>query len=151
MNEVKAPAISPNNVTMAEFVRAVHVVEVPAGVEFSNLLRPDYWTHCAKKFKPYALIEARAQDNRWIADLMVASVGEKGVSMWVKTFVDLEAQAKQARAVEDHDEGEFTVSFAPRQKWRVIRKADGEVIHKDAATEADAQAWLADHLKEKAL
>jgi hypothetical protein len=137
--------------TIAEFVRAVHVVEVPAGVEFSNLLRPDYWTHCAKKFKPYALIEARAQDNRWIADLMVAAVGERGVSMWVKSFIDLDAQAKQARAEEDRSEGEFTVSFAPRQKWRVIRKSDGEVLYKDAPNEVDAQAWLDSHLKEKAL
>lgn len=144
MTEVKAPPLSPNNVTMAEFVRAVHVVEVPTGVEFSNLLRPDYWTHCAKKFKPYALIEARAQDNRWIADLMVASVGEFGVSMWVKSFVDIEAQTAKPQ-----DGAEFAVNFAPKHQWRVIRKADGEVIHKGSATEADAAAWLADHLSAK--
>jgi hypothetical protein len=138
MEEVKAPPLSPNNLQLAEFVRTTHIAEIPPGVPFSSLLRPEFWTHCAKKFKTYSIVECRAQDNKWLADLMVSAVGEFGVSMWVKSFVDIEAQAQKAAT---SDAG-YTVSFAARQRWRVIRNSDGAVVHKDCATEEEAKAWL---------
>lgn len=140
MDDIKAPPISPNNVQQAEFVRAQHVAEIPPGVSLASVLKPEFWAHCGRKFKPYALVECRAQDNKWIADLMVHTVGEFGVGMWVKNYVDLEAHAVKAA-----DVAEYTVSFAPKHRWRVIRTSDGAVVHKDAATEADAEAWLKEH------
>jgi hypothetical protein len=141
MDEVKAPPLSPSNVQLAEFVRTTHVAEIPHGVALSNVLRPEYWAHCAKKFKPYSVVECRAQDNKWMADLVIASVGEFGVNMWVKTYVDIAAQGKKPE-VSEPVAGSHTVSFAPRQRWRGIRDAVGAVLHKE-----EAQAWLDQYLK----
>lgn len=138
MAEVKAPALSPNLLKLAEYERNVFVIAIPPGVPLKSVLRPDFWTHVAKQLKPYARIECRAQDNKWIADLMVASVGNQMATMWLLNYVDLEAQGK-----DDEPVAEYTVSFAPRQRWRVIRTSDNTVVHKDEATEESARAWIA--------
>lgn len=148
MAEVKAPALSPNKLRAAEFVRTTLVAEIAPGVSIESVLVPEFWGHCARQLKPYARVECRAQDNKWQADLMVKSVSKTEASMWVLNYVDLEAQGKDGKT-EDGAE-EYTVSFAPRQRWRVIRKSDGAVIHKDEATEAEAREWLSDHLKQPA-
>lgn len=146
MAEVKAPALSPNLLKGAEFERIIHTATIPPGVALSSVLRPDFWAHCAGKVKPYARIECRAQDNKWFAELMVHTVGKQELGVWVLRYIDLEAQAASARE-EPKSDDTYTISFAPKQRWRVIRNSDNAVIHKDEATEDSARAWLADFQK----
>lgn len=151
MEQIKAPAISPTLVRLGEFARNVHVVEIPGGVPCQSLLDPEYWAHCTTKFKQYDRVECRAQDNAWLADLMVGKIEGKAVRMWVINFVDLKVQAETARTEgEELTTGDFVVSFAPKHQWRVSRKSDNEVIHKDEPTREAAEAWLAAHLKQPA-
>ena len=119
-----------------------------AGVPLDSVRRPAFWAHCAGKFKLYDRIECRAQDNRWVADLMVNSVGKLEAGVWVLWYVDLEAQAidRQAEATPVAS-GDYTISFAPKHAWRVIRNSDKAVIHKDEPNEAAAKAWLEAHLE----
>jgi hypothetical protein len=142
MAEVKAPALSPALIQQAEFKRNIWSVTVPPGISLGSVLAPEFWAHCAKSLKAYDRLECRAQDNSWYADLMVRKVEQTAVHMWALNYADLNAQAATAESV-----GEFVVSFAPKQKWRVVRASDKEVIHQGEANKADAEAWLADHLK----
>jgi hypothetical protein len=147
MEQQKAPALNPGLVRLAEFVRNVHVVEVPPAVPVASVLDPEYWAHCTKKFKQYDRIECRAQDNSWLADLMVAKIEAKGVRMWAINFVDLNVQAAERSALAEPEQtGDYAVSFAPKHQWRVVRLSDKEVIHKDEPTREAAQAWLVANL-----
>ena len=137
MSELIAPALSPHLLKDAEFERTVRSVAVPPGIPLGSVQNPAFWAHCAKQLKPYTQIECRAQDNRWWALLMVATVREHAVDVWVLNYVDLEVQAGLK------SEETYTVSFVAKQRWRVVR-SDGAVVHKDCATEADARAWLAE-------
>ena len=146
MAEVKAPALRPELLKGAEFERIIHTATIPPGIALSSVVRSDFWAHCAGKVKQYARIECRAQDNKWFAELMVHTVGKQELGIWVLRYIDLEAQAVEARETPKED-GSHTVSFAPKHRWRVIRDSDGAVIHKDEATEDAAKAWLEEHLK----
>lgn len=139
MAEVKAPPLSPRLLKLAEYERAQFCVTIPPGVSLDSVLMPEFWGHVADRFvgKEYAKVECRAQDNKWYADLMVKRVDKQAVSMWVLGYSDLDAQASKPATAD-----EYVVSFAPKQRWRVVRSSDGSVIHKDEATEADARAWL---------
>ena len=138
MPEVKAPALIPSLLKMAEHTRNVFTIVIPPGISLQSVLRPVYWAHVAQHLKPYSRVECRAADNKWLADLMVASAGKQEASMWVLNYVDIEAQAKKGSV----DDSEYRISFAPRQRWRVIRASDGMVVHKDCATEDEASEWV---------
>lgn len=140
MAEIKAPALSPKALQGAEYVRFVHAATIPPGIPLGSVTRPDFWAHCCERLKQYDLIECRAADNKWEATLRVASIGSQAVTVWVVNYVDIAAQ--MSAAAKDEDAGEYTVSFTPRQRWRVIRKSDGVVVSKDHATEDDANAWV---------
>jgi hypothetical protein len=141
MNEVKAPALSPKLLRGAEFERVIHSAIIPPGISLQSVMRPDYWAHCSDRLKPYDKVECRAQDNKWIATLMVAGIGVHSASMWVENYVDLSAQGGLAA-----EDAGYTVSFASRQRWRVIRKSDNSVVSKDHATEDDAKRWASENL-----
>lgn len=146
MPEVIAPALQGANLRQAEFVRNVWCVTVPPKVPVDSVLRPEFWQHVAKQFKPYDRIECRAQDNAWWADLMVSKVEPLAVHVWALSYTDLQSQATQLREQQKASEAQpqYGVSFAPKHRWRVTRGA--EVIHKDEPTEEAAKAWLEAHL-----
>lgn len=141
MAEVKAPPLSPRLLKLAEYERAQFCVTIPPDVTLDSVLAPEFWGHVADRFagKEYSKVECRAQDNKWYAELMVKRVEKQAVSMWVLAYTDLDAQAIRPKSEAGE---EYVVSFAPKQRWRVVRRSDGAVVHKDEATEADARAWL---------
>lgn len=96
MNEVKAPALNPKLVKFAEHQRNLHRIEIPNGIGIENLERPEFWVHCAKRFKTSDKVEAIAQDNAWYAELLVTKVEPLAVSMVLITFKDLRGLVAQA-------------------------------------------------------
>jgi len=144
MTEVKAPALNPGLVSQAESVRNVWAIEIPPGIPFQSILRPDFWTHCGRKFRQYDIVECRAQDNEWFARLMVAKVEALSVKMW-----PLERVTLTLPEVGNPDAEEYTVSLGGPQKWRIVRLADKAVIHHGEPTKAAAEQWLADFVAGK--
>ncbi len=144
MADLKAPALSPGLIQQAESARSVWSIEIPPGVAFSNLLRPDFWCHCTHKFRRYDMIEARAQDNAWFATLMVASVDRLSIKMWPLHRVTL-SLADTATP----EAAEYVVNLGGPQRWRIVRLADKEVIHHGEASREAAEQWLADFVAGK--
>lgn len=140
MAELRAPALSPGLLKLAEYERNVHSVAIPPGIPLASVLRPEFWAHCTGVLRLYAKVECRAQDNAWYAELMVLGVGKYDATMGVIAYADFNARPAKPATV---DSDGYTVSFAPKHRWRVIRNADGIVIHKDCATEDEAKAWAA--------
>ena len=50
--------LTQNRIEQAEFVRPVFCVSPTAGTKPEDLLKPEYWTHVARQFKPGSRIEA---------------------------------------------------------------------------------------------
>lgn len=144
---VKAPALPPSrsNFILAEQLRAVYRVNVPHGVPVERLKDADYWAHVAPLLQPGFLLEALAQDGSYFAEFLVRKVAKTEAHVLMLRHVDLTAVAAQEPAPSTDD---YTVQFGGQHKWRVIHK--GAVIHKGEPSEADARAWLANHLKEVA-
>lgn len=140
MADIKAPALSPATLKLAEHIRNVWSVTIPPGIPVTSLQAADFWAHCASRLKPYERIECRAQDNAWFAELMVGKVAPQAVQVWVLSYVDLKSQAAAPTLAKAED---FAVTFGgPKHLWRVIRASDKTVIHHGEATEGDAKAWL---------
>src|SRR4051812_49287367 len=112
MEQVKAPAISPTLVRQAEHMRTFRFVEVPPAVPIDNLMRPDYWAHCAQMFKPRDRVEAHAQDGSWFAELLVMKVNKHEVYMVPLNIVDLtRASFVPTEAQGPKEEGDYVVTY----------------------------------------
>ena len=146
MADIKAPPLNPgvNPLKLAEAARNTWSVEIPPGVLFGSILRPDFWTHCTRQFKQYDLVECRAQDNEWFGTLMVASVDKLSIKMWPLSRVAL-SLPEAVLPVAD----EYTISLGGPHKWRIIRLVDKEVIHFGEPTKESAEKWLADFVAGK--
>lgn len=140
----KAPAIAPHLMVQADLARIIYRMNVPAGVPVSRVLEPDYFAHVASMLRPGFRIEALAQDGKWFADLLVRKSDKERheVHVWALSVVDLEKQIAAAAPAQADD---YRVEFGGAHKWRVVRGQ--EVIHKGEASEGEARAWLAEHLK----
>lgn len=144
MAEVKAPALSPALIQHAESVRNVWSVEIPPGIAFGSVLRPDFWAHCTHKFRQFDMVECRAQDNEWFAVLMVAKVGKLAIDVWPLSRTQLalpDAVLPEA--------AEYVVNLGGPQRWRIVRVSDKEVIHHGEPSKEAAEKWLADFVAGK--
>lgn len=143
MADVKAPALNPSLVKHAEFTRNVWSVTVPPGVPMQSVLDPEFWGHCATKFKVYDKIEVRAQDNKWYAELVVSKVERLAVRVWCILHSDLSSQVAVAPKLES---AAYGVSHGGPQKWRVVRLSDKQVVHHGEPSKEDAEGWLTQYL-----
>ena len=144
----KASPISPNPNTfqLAEHKRNLWSIEIPAGVPVSRVAEPDFWVHVTKMLKPKDKIEAAAQDGAWYAEFLVDKIEPQAVRVWMVHHVDRSQSAKPEVANAE----DFKIEFGGAHKWRVVRLADKEVVHKGEADESAAKEWLANHLKVEA-
>lgn len=137
--EHKVPALQPNRFAHSETVRLEYVATVPAGVPFSRVLDPDYWAHVAPLLRPWYRIEVRAEDGAYFGELVVRKAAKESAHCWVIRYVDLESQVVKARSPIASD---FKTEFGGAHKWRIVRLADGEVMHKGEASQSEAEVWL---------
>lgn len=154
----------------ADFVRTYHHVKAPLGLVISDLVRPSFWSHHAAKLQIGDLIDVVAEDNTFDVTLRVVSKGAAGAVMVRPIRVWREGDeamiesvapvARKAPAIfmqpkvetpsvpEEDDVPGFKISFAPSQRWRVVRRSDGNMVHKGAQSKDEAIAWARAHLSE---
>ena len=140
-----------------------------------DVTRPEYWANVsemlAKDTWPFAIIELIWADASRYMRLLVLDCGrlyakvkilerhdfsadEKPVSA-VDTPVKTKAKANESDSNEDkeqnlkkNDPAGYEVKYCgPVDKHCVIRLSDGEKLHKEVSTKADAQKWLDDYIK----
>lgn len=130
----------------AEFYRVVWFVTPPAGSKLDPMLQPDYWRHVAKRLKVGAQIEITPEDAQWFARLIVRSNTASGIKVGVLEHVQFDAPvekpAKQVRALKSDGNEDFEVKFAGADKWRVLRRADGEIVARGLASREEALEWV---------
>lgn len=141
---LSASAIS--NGARADYARPYFHVTVPTGTAPEDVLRPGFWAHHANQLPINTLIDILSEDSG--LDMQVRVIG-RGIGMvhmrplriWVREET---AQAKQEEGGDDDDAGVpegYTVNFAPRHSWRVIRDEPHAIIstgHKSRAEAVEA-------------
>lgn len=128
----------------AEYYRQSFHIIAPVGVTIADLQRPEFWTHNGGKVKPHDVIDVIAEDGSFDVTLRVVSINEKKTDVTMRVLRLWEAAPVAKELAPD---APLEVSFAPSQRWRVIRKADGSLLHKGMATRAEATAWALDTMR----
>lgn len=147
-NPVKRTVLHPTALRQngADFIRTYHHITVPTSVTVEDVLSPRFWSHHTGLLNHGDLIDILSEDDS--LDMQVRVIG-KGVGM---VFV----RPLRVWKREDADEGEpeqdipdgYAVSFAPKQKWRVILKDPDEIIFKDLPSKGVAIAKAVEHARQ---
>jgi len=143
----EAPILTADRLKGAEFDRVVHTANPPAGHTLEHMLSPAYWAHVAPKLMPWAKIEVRAEDGTYYGELLVLACDRTWARMHVLRWDDLTTQDVSMTAAMMPAASAYEVKHNPTLRWHVVRKADRQLMHRDAQTAEDAQTWLREHLK----
>lgn len=139
------PATALSQQKLADYIRSNYHVKAPFGATLEDVLRPTFWSFHVGLLKAGDLVDVVAEDNSFdvtlrVVDKAVGKVVMRELRRWTGDAVK---QPGTEPAVQETPG--FTVSFAPKTKWRVIRDADRLQMVKDLPTRADAEKWAADH------
>lgn len=134
-----------NAFKLAEYERHVFAIQPEAGVTVEDIIKPEYWSNVAKALTQGALIEARAKDGAYFAQLYVANVDKRGLVPQVRIVVlqkyDLNAApAKVAKTTE----GKLykVVWRGDNAKHTVTLVASNEVVKDGFPSKKDAEDWI---------
>lgn len=141
----KPPApIGSERFKSGEYERQVHVANADEGTTPADLTHPDYWAHVADKLKAWDLIEVRANNGTWFAQLLVLDVSRAWArvhTLSVHMLSDYDVSQTQAQMPY------YIKHNGPQDKWTVIRRADGEIVSKEHSQASDAKRWMDERLK----
>ncbi len=141
--EAVAPVkkIPEHQFKQAEYARNVWRSTPAHGVAFEEILKPEYWTHIAKKVKRGDIIEAFAEDGSYYAELFVTNSADQWVTVVQIGHMDLAVKAKIKRP-------DYEVKWRGDQAlWSIIRTKDGQLMQDKLPTESQAEEWIRQHLK----
>lgn len=121
-----------------EAAQSFFTVTAPAGTVREDLLDPGFWVHVASRLRPMCEINVIAQDCSWYAKLIC--LYSQGREVQIRELGYWPLDVVEQRGAETDA---FTVQWAgPVHQWRVVRKADGVVMHKGFKTRNEAAAWM---------
>lgn len=145
--EKKVEPRKPVKLKTAEFERTVYVQYVEPGVTVDAVQRPEFWAHVAASLKPTDRIEIIADDFAWFAELMVIKC-DRG---WAKTallrFVELTGGEVAAELLAPLSAGYKVEYKGPSKKHVVLRLSDNTIVQEGIALKADAERWIAEHVR----
>lgn len=117
----KTQPILSSAVARAEHARSVHVITVD--VPFEDVLKPEFYTHVAPKFRVCDRIEVYTTGKTYYAELMVMAVEKMALRVEPLLHVELQKGIELARS-NDH----FVEHRGPIQMYCVVRSSDGEIM-----------------------
>lgn len=135
--------LATSRIQFAEHMRNIWYVVPEHSTPFEALLDSKYWAHVSAKFKPRDRIEVDAEDGSYFAELVVIDAGRLFAKVALLRKIELKAEEVGSDVSPD-----FEVKWAGRHaKWRVMRKADKASLKDGFDDRAQADLWLANHLK----
>lgn len=135
--------VKPRDMKQAEMARTAYFVFVDKGVTKEDLLDPTTWAHVGHSLKMNDKIEVLAEDGSVYAELLVASSGVNFAKVRLIQFVRFDGPVTPEKEGDDYE----ATFISNRYKFGVRRLADNQWLVKDLDTQADAEAWLANHRK----
>lgn len=141
-----ASALKERLMSLTEFTRSSYTINAELGTTPEDLLVPSFWAHTAWKFKPLDLLEARAEDGSWYAQLLVRDKGKS----WAKVVMlpGFPLMFEDIIEVPDTVIDDYTIKWSgPQNKFRVIRNMDKHVMKEGFTNKEEARKWLLEHMK----
>ncbi len=140
------PQLSPDSLKQLDYVSTRHDAVIMQGLEPKDLLVPAFWAHHAVKLRPMDEIRARAEDGTWVAYLIVLASDRT----WARVHIDrvlklTTADVSLTQATEEEVKklkADYKIAYAGPEKYRVVRKADNNVMHSGCEQKVDAERWL---------
>lgn len=139
----RAPQIGEGRVQGSEYARQDWVANLEDGTTLEDIMRPEFWSHNAARFQPYATIECRAEDGTWIAYLVVTGCDRT----WARVALDRVLKLTTGDVAATQAAKHVAKWKGPQHKWSAIRLSDGELLKDGFLTEKDAGAWIENHEK----
>lgn len=152
---------------VADYARRYYHIKAPAGVAVADLLRGSFWSHHVARFDIGDLIDVLADDGSFDIQLRVIAIDPvlRTVRMRLRMVApDLMPMVEEApertapvptgipMSIPTPGESDmfpgFKIDFAPKQRWRVIRRGDGAMLKKDIVSKAEAEAWVTANMSE---
>ena len=137
--------LNPSRMKECEFERTVYTITTHENTSPEDLLKPEYWTNVAEKFKPFDKVEARADDGSWYAEFLVLETSRR----WTRMHLLMQANLTTTDvSLTQSKLGEFNIEWkGPARKFCVIRASDQEMIHEGEQSKGTAHAWLAERIR----
>ena len=127
----------PGKMQQAEYARQDWIVDTEPGTTISDVLKPSYWFHVARDIRPYAQVEVRDCEGRWIAYLVVVNAGVNWATCALRQQIDLGPVSEEPPEAQL-----FLVKWvSPQSKYGVVRIADNKVLQSGFPAKSDAYAW----------
>lgn len=140
LEQKRSVTIDPSRMRLAEYDRQDWIANVPEGVTIEDVQKPEFWSHMAQQIKPYDHIEVRAEDETWIAQLLVLRTDRTWAKVHLLKHYELTGAIATANI-----ESKYEVQWkGPQKKWCVIRKSDN-AIQKENCEKTEAIAWMDNH------
>ncbi len=144
--ERKVTPCDATRIKPVEYQRTAYLYTAHEGTRPDDLLEPEHFAHVSTQLRPRDVIEAWAHDGSWMAEFVVLESGRN----WTRVaklgehfFTARDTAMTQASGLEPY-KIEYT---GPASLWRVVRKADNQILHEGEQTQEGAAFWLTEHLK----
>lgn len=135
------PVLMPDRFQRSEYKRTDWVADIEAGRSVEDILDSSYWAHNAQQMQPYDHIEARAEDGKWIAFLIVRFAERNYAQVALDRVIEFKDNADRPESSLKHK-----VEWkGPHYKFAVIRLADAQMLQSGLKTREEAYAWLRNH------
>jgi hypothetical protein len=135
----RIPILDPQRAHLAQHVRQYWVMDAEEGTKIDDVLDPGYWAHIAPRLSRLDRVTVHLETGEWMLDLLVVDKDRNWAKMHVLHHYDL---TKASEAVAS-PEAAFEVKWGgPHYKFRVIRRADKEVLSSGHADAEAGRAWL---------
>jgi hypothetical protein len=146
-----ARKVMPGRCKSAELARNFWVVTVEQGTSREDLKRPEFWALVAKNFRPYDRIEARADNGTFFAEYVVQTSDRAWAKVHELRFEMLGTQdVSLTEAAQSDLRGRYKIKYNGPHLRYCVERTDGnkvERLKEKCADQAEASAWLEDHLK----
>lgn len=144
--------LGPTRFQADEFARMTWCARPESTVTPEQVLNPMFWSHVAGRLKPYSEIVIIPEGGAFYLRVLVTGVTKVDAVVVPLEFKDLRGGNAAAPAaptmpsqLEDYELKYINASV----KWRVLRKADKQVLQDGLENEKSASDWLKNHLKVK--
>lgn len=133
-------------IQLAEEARQRYRQTIDAGVSVEAALDRAMWVHVAKQLRSGDILELRADDSAWYAEVLVSDVKITDTGVHIPTFAllwntELATAKKSAADAPDS----YTAKFnGPADRYVVIRNSDKMKVAKGLPTQDAADARVAE-------
>lgn len=138
VKQKRSPTLMPDRIGHAEDKRHDWVVDAPVGITIEDIMDPSYWSLIATTMEPLDHIEVRADDGKWIANLIVRQCERTYAKVHLVSVIEFKENAELPQVSAKHK-----VEFkGGTLKNCVVRIKDDAVLQSGCKTRDEAEQWL---------